>query len=145
MRGLSLLGVSILGSLLLAGCPDAPPPAWPEPPPPPPLLLEQEPAPIGAGTETPHVVRRLIAEARDQMEKNRAMVTDIRDTRGRARAADEADALDRELRILEARADNPDSDNLDDVMDRLHLLDTRIDLLHDKLLSATERTSAVLR
>lgn len=144
MRGLTFVGFfgwAAFAATLLTGCPEAPPPAWPDPPPPPPILIEQEQSADG----TPHVVRRLISEAREQMEKNRAMVTDIRDTHGRARAEDEADALDRELRVLEARANNPDSDNLDDVMERLHLLDTRIDLLHDKLLSATERTSAVVR
>ena len=79
------------------------------------------------------------------MGKDRAMVSELQDPRGRARAASEADELDRELSILASRVDNADSDNLDDVMNRLQLLDTRIDLFHDKLRAATERSTAVLK
>ena len=125
----------------LAGCESTPPPLVPTPEPPGPILVEQNVTP----DETPKVVRRLVAEARQQMEKDRAMVTELWDPRGRARAEDEANELNRELSILSARIDNPDSDNLDEVMNRLQLLDTRIDLFHEKLRAATERSTAVLK
>lgn len=126
---------------LLAGCEsNLPTPVPPEPP------VGQSPIAVEAPPDaTPRVVRRLVAEARQQMEKDRQMVAELRDPRGRARAQDEADALDRELAVLAQRVDDPDSDNLDDVMSRLQLLDTRIDIFHDKLRAATERSTAVLK
>ena len=138
MRALSVLSVVVLATSVLAGCADVPPPT-PVVPEPPAVAAVAVEAPPDA---TPKVVRRLVAEARQQVEKNRAMIADLHDARGRARAQDEADTLERELVILAARIEDASSDNLDDVMNRLQLLDTRIDLLHDKLVGATERTSA---
>jgi hypothetical protein len=136
MRGL------ISGLLLvLAACSSTPPPLTPEPEPPGPIVIARD-APPDA---TPHVVRRLVAEAQEQLGKDRAMVTELQGPRGRARAQNEADELDRELGFLATRIDHADSDNLDDVMNRLQLLDTRIDLFHEKLRAATERSTAVMK
>jgi hypothetical protein len=144
MRALcaSPLVVALMLSCLtacLAGCEsNLPPPQMPDPvEPEAPIVVESPP------DATPKVVRRLVAEAREQVEKDRQMASELRDSRGRARAQGEADTLERELAILAARIDNPDSQNLDEVMSQLQLLDTRIDLLHDKLRAATERTTAV--
>jgi hypothetical protein len=132
----------LLGSLaapvlfLIAGCASVPP-LPPEPPPPPPIEVE----PQSSTDATPHVVRRLIHEAQEQVDKNREMAAELRDARGRVRAQNESNAIEVELNNLAARVDNADSDNLDDVMNRLHLLDTRIDLLHERLRAATDRTS----
>jgi hypothetical protein len=144
MRGLIsglLVSVFVLGATVLAGCSSTPLPLTPEPEPPGPIVLVKDTPPDA----TPHVVRRLVAEAREQLDKDRAMVGELHDPRGRARAQNEADELDRELSVLASRVDNADSDNLDDVMNRLQLLDTRIDLFHEKLRAATERSTAVLK
>jgi hypothetical protein len=125
---------------LLAGCEsNLPTPVTPDPPGP--IVVERDPSPDA----TPKVVRRLVAEAQEQLGKDRAMVNELQDARGRARAQSEAEDLDRELSSLAQRADNPDSDNLDDVMNRLQLLDTRIDIFHEKLRAATERSTAVVK
>lgn len=125
----------------LAGCETTPPPQVPTPDPPGPIVVEPNTPP----DEIPKVVRRLVAEAREQMAKDSSMVTELRDPRGRARAQDEANELNHELSVLAARIDNPDSDNLDEVMNRLQLLDTRIDIFHEKLRAATERSTAVVK
>lgn len=145
MRGLpASLTLAVLAvTALLAGCATnlpLPPPPQPQPESGP--LLVTKDAPPDA---TPRVVRRLVAETQEQMEKDRAMVSELPDPRGRARAQEEADVLDHELRLLAARVDDADSDNLDDVMNRLQLLDTRIDLFHEKLRAATSHTTAVLK
>ena len=129
--------------LLLIGCgSSAPSPIAPAPDPSGPLVVE--PAVTSSpGDETPKVVRRLVREAAEQMAKNHAMVAELQDPRGRTRAEDEWRSIERELGVLILRIDNPDSDNLDGVMNELQLLDTRIDLLNDKLRAATERTTAV--
>jgi hypothetical protein len=140
MRGL-ISGLLVLATTALAACSSTPPPQTPDSEPPGPIVIAQETPPDA----TPHVVRRLVAEAQEQLAKDRAMVSDLQDPRGRARAESEAEELDRELSLLTTRIDNADSDNLDDVMNRLQLLDTRIDLFHEKLRAATERSTAVLK
>lgn len=124
---------------ILTGCASVPPPPPPLPPSDP-LLVEPPDAPPDT---TPRVVRRLVNESRQQLEKNRQMADELQDPRGRERAKAEHNTLEAELTILAARVDNPDSDNLDDVMNRLQLLDTRIDLFHEKLRAATERSTAL--
>jgi len=98
-----------------------------------------------SGEQAPKVVRRLIAESREQVSKNRQMVTELPDARGRDRANEEATSIEGELDLLFARIQDTNSDNLDDVMAKLQLLDTRIDILHERLRAATLRTSAVAK
>lgn len=140
MRGL-ISGALVFAITVLAACSSTPPPLTPDPDLSGPIVVARD-APPDA---TPHVVRRLVAEAQEQMGKDRAMVSELQDPRGRARAESEVNELDRELSILASRIDNADSDNLDDVMSRLELLDTRIDLFHEKLRAATERSTAVVK
>ncbi|MDF2693063.1 MAG: hypothetical protein K0S65_1446 [Labilithrix sp.] len=74
------------------------------------------------------------------------MAAELPDPGGRARALAEANQLATEL----ARASAPiasgdvDSDALDAAVNALLLIDTRIALLHEKLRTATARTTAVL-
>lgn len=122
----------------LAACDPPMPPIAPDP-----TTSENAIAADKPQDSTPHVVRRLVAEAQDQMAKNQQMAAELPDLRGRQRAQAEVDRVAGELSELSARIDNADSDNLDDVMRRLSALNSRIDDLHDQLRVATERTSAV--
>lgn len=142
MRVLLLVSIASLG--LVTGCMNTPPPIAPDPPENPLVQLPPEPEP-GNGERAPRVVRRLIAESREQVGKNRQMVSELPDQRGRDRANAEASAIESELDVLAARIENTDSDNLDEVMAKLQLLDTRIDIFHERLRAATSRTSAVAK
>jgi len=141
MRALLLLSIAAS-----AACYEAPPPVMPDP-----LtesavvLLPKNSDAPSASDQTPRVVRRLVAEAKEQVAKNRQMVAELPDARGRARANQEASAIEAELDELSTRINDASSDNLDDVMSKLHLLDTRIDILHDRLRAATLRTTAVAK
>ena len=104
-----------------------------------------------ASDAIPKVVRRLLAEETELVAQSRLMAGELPDSRGRERALAEVDELDRELgRIAEpmARATSSDGEidsaTLDEVVGALLLLDTRISLLHEKLRTATERTTAVV-
>jgi len=78
------------------------------------------------------------------------MASGLPDLRGRARAIAEVNALAEELgrvaRVMaHANGGSPaGSDVLDAVVSELLLLDTRISLQHEKLRTATDRTTAVL-
>lgn len=99
----------------------------------------------------PKVVRRILVEETELVAQSRTMASDLPDPRGRARALADVDELARELgRVAEPMARSIagdgeiDSDTLDQVVRELLLLDTRISLLHERLRTATERTTAVL-
>lgn len=102
-----------------------------------------------ARDSVPRVIQRIVAEQTDLVARSRSMASELPDPNGRTRAFAEVDALARELaRITVLIA--PDgigagrSDVLDAVVTELLLLDTRITLQHEKLRTATERTTAVL-
>jgi hypothetical protein len=113
--------------------------------------LEEHDVEQQAPDSVPKVVRRILIEQKDLVARSQAMALELPDPRGRARALAELDELAQDLaRIAEvmARATRGtgaiDSDGLDAVVSDLLLLDTRISLLHEKLRTATERTTAVL-
>ncbi|MBX3226465.1 MAG: hypothetical protein KIT84_32610 [Labilithrix sp.] len=138
-----LLVLSIALAALGTACYDAvPPPIAPDPPSENPLVVAPS---QDENPETPKVVRRLVGEARAQMTKNRAMIVELPDARGRERASAEAREIEDELDALTGRIEDANSDNLDEVMSRLQLLDTRIDLMHDRLRAATLRSTAVAK
>lgn len=104
-----------------------------------------------APVAVPKVVRRILVEETELVAQSRTMASDLPDPRGRARALADVDELARELgRVAEPMARSIagdgeiDSDTLDQVVRELLLLDTRISLLHERLRTATERTTAVL-
>ena len=103
-----------------------------------------------AAAPLPKVVRRILAEQKDLVARSQAMANELPDPRGRARAIAEVNELGQELtRIAEPMTGAAgqaaiDSDVLDEVVNGLLLLDTRLSLLHEKLRTATERTTAVL-
>lgn len=95
----------------------------------------------------PKVLRRIAREETELVNGSKAMAAELRDPHGRDRATSEANELARELSVLLSllgTGDEVASDVLDDVANRLQLLDTRVTLLHEKLRIATERTTAVL-
>ncbi|MBX3222643.1 MAG: hypothetical protein KF795_19140 [Labilithrix sp.] len=140
-----------LGLLLVAGCtPPRLPAAAVAPPAPgetpaaeaPSVAAEDGGAP--AMDPVPKVIRRIAAEQKELVEQSQAMASELRDARGRPRALAEANELASELARLSAAVDGADSDTLDALVSQLGLLDTRISLLHEKLRTATDRTTAVL-
>ena len=141
MRVLLLVSIALAASA--TACYETPPPRAPDP------ISEnavgQLPPEPATGERAPRVVRRLISESREQVAKNRQMVAELADPRGRDRANAEATDIENELDTLTSRINDTNSDNLDDVMAKLQLLDTRIDILHDRLRAATLRTSAVAK
>jgi hypothetical protein len=151
MRVSSLLFPSVLvGLTTLTGC------ASKRPPRPPAAILQTEDKPskvapdAGDGAEErpadtiPRVIRRIVAEQKDLVERSLTMATELRDPRGRQRALAEANELAAELQRISAPIDGADSAVLDDTVNKLQLLDTRLVLLHERLRSATDRTTAVL-
>jgi chromosome segregation ATPase len=95
----------------------------------------------------PKAVRRIATEQKELVERSHAMAGELRDPHGRARALAEANELALELAQAFARLGSSDeiaSEVLDDAVNKLQLLDTRVTLLYEKLRVATERTTAVL-
>ena len=136
----SLVLVVLASFAFVAGCSSAPPPPpiLPDDPPRPPsetavVVDDARPDPI------PRSIRRLVSEERGAIDDIHALLPRVGDARGRARAADEADRLARELAEVEAAIDatNGDSARLDESVDALRRLATRIALLHDVLRTAS--------
>ena len=117
----------------------------------PPAVVRAHDVHARAAAPIPKVVRRLVAEEEDLVERSRAMATELPDPRGRARALADVSELAEELAAIAATMERSSianggvaSDILDDVVGKLLLLDTRLALLHERLRTATERTTAVL-
>jgi hypothetical protein len=91
----------------------------------------------------PRVIRRILAEQRELVDRSFELAAELPDPKGRARAEGEARALADELVRLTAPLDTADSSQLDETVTRLILLDTKIALLHESLRTATNRTSAL--
>lgn len=139
----------LVSSLALAAACAAPRP--PARPPSDAVLAPAPAAPEGAPNgeappvdPTPAVIRRIAAEQHDLVASSQSMARELRDTRGRQRALAEAAELAADLGRLVERIDGADSDELDAVVTALARLDTRITLLHEKLLTATDRTRAAV-
>jgi hypothetical protein len=101
-------------------------------------------AKIDPADSVPKVMRRIVAEQRDLVARTEALATELPDPTGRQRATTEANELAAELARISAGIDGADSQVLDNAMNQLQLLETRITLLHEKLRTATLRTTAVL-
>lgn len=138
-----LFGVIVMMSVV--GCSSAPPPAplAPEPPDTQGPILQTPPAepadPLAGNEDVPRSIRRLVSEQRDEVQSIRVLAGDIRDRRGRARAMQEAVDLAEELSEIEAAilSAGTDSVRLDEVVTRLHQLETKTALIHDALRQAS--------
>lgn len=150
MRGyIGVIGATMI--MVLAGCSSAPrtPPLTPDTDPTPSPILQTppptpDPSPIGLGSpdgneDTPRSIRRLVNEQRDEVQSIRVLAADLRDRRGRARALQEAQDLADELSTIESAivSAGTDSERLDDVVTKLHLLETKTALIHDALRQAS--------
>lgn len=142
-RFVGLLGVFVMMGVF--GCSSAPPPApiTPEPPDPQGPIVQAPPAepadPLAGNEDVPRSIRRLVAEQRDEVQSIRLLAADLRDRRGRARALQEAADIADELSNIEAAIGSAGSDSvrLDEVVTRLHSLETRTASMHDALRQAS--------
>ena len=146
MRGI----VGFLGAIVMMGAvgcsASRPPPLTPDTTPEQGPILQTPPEPPGppadplAGSEdVPRSIRRLVSEQRDEVTSIRVLAGDLRDRRGRARALQEASDLADELSAIESAIGSAGTDSvrLDDVVTRLHLLETKTSLIHDALRQAS--------
>jgi hypothetical protein len=142
MSPLSKTAIAIAVAMALGaglGCASSAPPLPPPPPPPPtPAALLDGPVP----GSIPRVVRRIVAEEQDLVERSFALAEELPDSRGRERARREIREVAEELDRIRAPLAN--AEQLDDTVMKLIQLDTRIALLHEALRTATNRTTAVI-
>jgi hypothetical protein len=103
-----------------------------------------EKTPRAANDTVPRVIRRIVAEQKEEVQHLLELASDLSDPRGRARATTEASSLSSELGQITAPINRADSDGLDQVITKLVLLDTRIGILHDALRDATSRGTATV-
>ena len=145
MRLSGLLGV-FLGSFgLVFGC-SRPPPSAPttglEPAAEHDVAMDAE---VDVATDTiPRVVRRLLAEEKDLVTRSVALARELPDPRGRDRALGEAQELADELAAIDVPRSVAASATLDDIVERILRVDTRVALLLEKLRTATNHTSALV-
>jgi hypothetical protein len=127
--------VIVVAVALFAGCSSQPPPITPD------AIDEQGPILLDDGRPDPipRSIRRLLAEERTKMEDIHSLVAVVGDSRGRARAAAQADVLAEELARIQARieATNGESDRLDETFESLRNLSSRIAVFHESLRLAT--------
>lgn len=145
-RIIKLFGLVVMMGVVACSSASPPPPLAPEPPdtqgpilqtPPP---APAEPAdPLAGNEDVPRSIRRLVSEQRDEVQSIRLLAGDLRDRRGGSRAFQEASDLAAELSAIESAilSAGPDSVRLDEVVTRLHLLETRTALMHDALRQAS--------
>ena len=136
--------VGLFGGIVmmaLVGCSSAPrtPPLAPDPLPEQGPIEPVEVEPLGGNEDVPRSIRRLVSEQRTEVQSIRLLAGDLRDRRGRARALQEATDLADELSAIESAvvSAGTDSVRLDDVVTRLHLLETKTSLIHDALRQAS--------
>jgi hypothetical protein len=140
-----LVGLSgVLVMMAMVGCSSAPtpPPLAPEPEPQGPIVQTPPPEPadpLAGNEDVPRSIRRLVSEQRDEVQSIRLLAADLRDRRGRARALQEAADIADELSNIESAivSAGTDSVRLDEVVTRLHLLETKTALMHDALRQAS--------
>lgn len=143
MRGiLGVFGAIVMTTLVGCAAPRTPP-LVPDPVPEQGPIVQAPPDPpadpLGGNEDVPRSIRRLITEQRDEVTSIRVLAGDLRDRRGRARALQEAADLADELSAIESAivSAGTDSVRLDDVVTRLHLLETKTSLIHDALRQAS--------
>jgi len=111
-------------------------------PPPAPIATSPEDFPIvreadpRVENDVPRSIRRIVAEERVKLADVIRLTSIVDDASGRSRARSAAFELHAELRDIESALDTADSDRLDDLVERLHRLSTRVSLLHDALEAA---------
>lgn len=138
-----LLGVIVMMGVVGCATVNTPPPLPPDPPDPQGPILQTPPAepadPLGGNEDVPRSIRRLVSEQRDEVQSIRLLAADLRDRRGRARALSEAADIAEELSAIESaiRVAGTDSERLDEVVVRLHRLETKTSLIHDALRQAS--------
>jgi hypothetical protein len=141
---LGLFGAIVMMSVI--GCSGSrPPPLAPEPPDPElqgPIVQTppSEPTdPLAGNEDVPRSIRRLVSEQREEVQSIRLLAADLRDRRGRARALQEASDLAEELFAIESAilSAGTESERLDEVVTRLHRLETKTSLIHDALRQAS--------
>lgn len=98
--------------------------------------LEEEPAPEAEPEPIPIAVRKLVASQKAELADMRALAAVVGDATGRVRAQREVATLADELSAVERGILAADSDVLDDAVERLLRLDSKIHLLHDRLRTA---------
>lgn len=99
------------------------PPSHPTPPP-------------GRVPGIPVSIRRIVAERKDELRDMVSLASVVGDVTGRQRAQAEVATLTQEFSTIELHLDSAESETLDDTMNRLQALETRIGVLHDALRSA---------
>jgi len=99
------------------------PPSHPTPPP-------------GRVPGIPVSIRRIVAERKDELRDMVSLASVVGDVTGRQRAQAEVATLTQEFSTIELHLDSAESETLDDTMNRLRALETRIGVLHDALRSA---------
>lgn len=99
------------------------PPSHPTPPP-------------GRVPGIPVSIRRIVAERKDELRDMGSLASVVGDVTGRQRAQAEVATLTQEFSTIELHLDSAESETLDDTMNRLQALETRIGVLHDALRNA---------
>lgn len=99
------------------------PPSYPTPPP-------------GKAPGIPVSIRRIVAEQKDELRDMSLLASVVGDARGRVRAQAEVATLTNEFSAIELHLDSAESERLDDTMQKLQTLETKIGILHDALRQA---------
>ena len=108
-----------------------------------PLVLTAEPLGRGQNADVPQVIRRILREERDLVSRSLALAKNLPDPSGRKRALEEASELSDELSNIAEPLESAPSDELDALVHKLLLINTRVALLHEQLRTATNHTTAV--
>ncbi len=105
------------------------------------VVLEEIPAssetpPEGRAPGIPVSIRRIVAEQKSELSDMSVLAKVVGDAPGRARAQAEVATLTSEFDSIELHLDSADSDRLDETVHKLHVLESKITLLHEALRSA---------
>jgi hypothetical protein len=94
------------------------------------------PAPPGRLEEVPIGIRKLVASQKTELADMNALAQVVGDHTGRLRAQRDVDTLATEFTQIESGLVSTDSAQLDDTVAKLLRLDSKIEILHDKLRAA---------
>lgn len=112
-----------------AGRPRAPLPPKPEP-----IAVAATPPPDRP--EIPIAIRKLVATQKNEIADMNALAQVVGDRTGRLRAQRDVDTIATEFTAIESTITSSESERLDDAVAKLLALDSKIELLHDKLRAA---------
>jgi hypothetical protein len=115
---------------VLAGCASRPPP--------PPIAVVPAPQapPPPHREEIPIAIQKLVAAQRTEIRDMNALAQVVGDRTGRVRAQRDVDSLATEFTAIESTITTSESERLDAAVAKLLALDSKIELLHDKLRAA---------